>query len=49
MYWNWTALQKMTSIKTWAWLSENQERIEQQLFKHNSAYAGTELLLYDKL
>ena len=30
-----------------AWLMENQERIEKQLFKHNSANAGPELLLYD--
>ena len=30
-----------------AWLTENQERIETQLFKHNSAGAGPELLLYD--
>ena len=30
-----------------AWLTEHQERIEQQLFKHNSAGAGPELLLYD--
>jgi transposase len=30
-----------------AWLMENQERIEKQLFKHNSEGAGPELLLYD--
>ena len=30
-----------------AWLMENQERIEQQLYKHNATGAGPELLLYD--
>ena len=30
-----------------AWLMDNQERLEAQLFKHNSAGAGPELLLYD--
>ncbi len=30
-----------------AWLTDNQERLETQLFKHNSAGAGPELLLYD--
>ena len=30
-----------------AWLTENQERIEKQLFKYNPATAGPELLLYD--
>ncbi len=30
-----------------AWLMDNQERLEAQLFKHNSAGAGPKLLLYD--